>query len=147
MSAKIPAGALGLALVALATACVSTVQPKRLLDLDVPVYAWHVETSSCGSLQVVDGQGRLWNEHGCEGTSSGFVRGRTLSSKEQQAIASAFAKFPSTTQPCNMGEASVNIFTSRIGNVQKTWRLCPSDTRAPLPEPFASVAGAFQRLR
>jgi len=123
MSAKIPAGALGLALVALATACVSTVQPKRLLDLDVPVYAWHVETSS------------------------GFVRGRTLSSKEQQAIASAFAKFPSTTQPCNMGEASVNIFTSRIGNVQKTWRLCPSDTRAPLPEPFASVAGAFQRLR
>jgi hypothetical protein len=134
-----------IASVMLVSGC-ATQHPRRLLDLETPMYAWHSESASCGKLRVVDGARRLWLESGCEGTTTGFVRGPTISPSAFAAIVKAFAGLPHQVPDCAPGAMSVDIFTSREDNVQKTWRLCPGDATERVPEDFGAVEAAFKAL-
>ncbi len=137
----------GSVLVSLAAASLlggcTNLRPKRLLDLETPMYAWHSETASCGKLRVIDGAHRLWTEKGCEGTTTGFVYARVVPKAEFEAIAKAFGELPHEVPDCAPGAPAVDIFTSREDNVQRTWRLCSSDNKAPIPEHYAAIEAAF----
>lgn len=121
----------------------TNLRPKRLLNLETPMYAWHSETASCGRLRVVDGGHRLWTENGCEGTTTGFVLARAVPPAEFAAIAKAFTELPHEVPDCAPGAPAVDIFTSREGSVQKTWRLCANDPKAAVPAEYAAVEAAF----
>jgi hypothetical protein len=123
--------------------CGATSKPKRLLDLQTPMYAFHIEAASCGKLRVVDGGRRLWTENGCDGATSGFVFARMVREAELGAIVKAFSALPHTMPDCSPSAPAVHIFTAREGDVQKTWRVCITDADGQVPEPFASVEAAF----
>jgi hypothetical protein len=143
----------------------TTPRPKRLLDLETPMFAWHSETAFCGKLRVVDGAHRLWTENGCEGTTTGFVftrpvamarraRPRSRSSPRARARSrrpggSASATTPRSRQisPRSKPRSALSATNSRLGlgfgAASAPWR---GGTVAPSRHPMPSTNGVSNRV-
>jgi hypothetical protein len=83
----------------------------------------------CGHSVVLDADGQLWSETGCEASGTGFVRQRAATSDEIARVQAAFAKLPIEGKP-NCAPNAVSGIGSRHlenGHIDRDWWVCPSD--------------------
>ncbi|HEX4339678.1 MAG TPA: hypothetical protein VH062_27410 [Polyangiaceae bacterium] len=102
-----------------------------------PTYSAQLAMGFCGRTVILDAQGQLWREHGCEATSS-TAHARPASAEELSSVKAAFATLPAPVPACQ--NSAPDGVQRVITHGSDEWNACDHDVnRAQIRQVFETL--------
>jgi hypothetical protein len=103
----------------------------------------HDVGDNCNGTIAIDADGDVWQESGCEATSSGVNRRQHLSEAERarvRATLDELRRVPDSKMGAVRCAHFLTLFTLRESDgSRREWYVCPPEDSQPWPAPFADV--------
>lgn len=131
--------------------CTAACTPTRdFHEVESPSYWWSVQRGLCGYTHVVDVEGVLWSEGGCETGPQELTRVRALEPNEHERLKRLFASLPAKGTPeqkTRCTETSHALRVRRNPDEDVVWLLCVErgalSKSEGVPDPYREVVQVF----